>query len=340
MKLNGFLKGTGKVGNLVVSTISGQTVAREYQPIVANPNTTAQVAQRAKLKLLSQLSAALAAVIAMAKDGMTSPRNKFIQRNMGIVAYSGGAAQVSYENIQLTEGNTGLPNVVVTRVAPAGAQAGKIHVELQEDARVACARVAYILYQKSTQNQLIKLGTAIESNAGVDGKFGHDFTYATGDIIVWAYGMRDTSAQASAKYNNYSVMTGEDFARLIATRSLNASDYALTETRGNTLFSESNASQEPNVGENMVYITAGAGGSVGGQGFVNGRKSVANGDSVTVTATPSSGYNFDGWYSQSGGQQTLVSQTAEYTFTMGQNNIDLIAVFAAQSSGGPSGFEE
>lgn len=340
MKVNGFLKGTGKVGNLVVSTISGQTIAREYQPIVANPNTSAQVAQRAKLKLLSQLSAALAPVIAMSKDGMTSPRNKFIKLNMGIVAYSGGAAQVSYENLQLTEGNTGLPNVIVTRVAPAGAEEGKIHVELQEDARAACARVAYILYQKSTQNQLIKLATAIESASGENGKFGHDFAYAAGDIIVWAYGMRDTSAQASAKYNNYSVQTGEDFARLIAGRSLNASDYALTETRGNTLFSDTSASQEPSAGEHMVYITAGAGGSVGGQGFVNGRKSVASGTSVTITATPLSGYTFDGWYSQSGGQQTLVAQTAEYTFTMGQNNVDLIAVFASQGGDGPGGFEE
>ena len=338
MKLNGFLKGTGKVGNLVVSTVSGQTIAREYQPVVANPNTSAQVAQRAKLKLLSQLSAALAPVIAMPKDGMTSPRNQFIKANMGNVVYSGGAAQVSYENLQLTLGNTGLPNVVISRAEAAGQTPAKIHVELQEDARAACSRVVYVLYQKSSQSQLIKYATAIESNAGDNGLFGHDFAYATGDIIVWAYGMRDTSAAANAKYNNYSVQTGEDFARLIAGRSLNASDYALTETRGNTLFSGDSASQEAAAGEHMVYITAGDGGSVAGTGFTNGRKSVAEGAEVVVTATPAAGHNFDGWYSQAGGQQTLVSSSTTYTFTMGQNNVDLIAIFGEDN--GPGGFEE
>lgn len=338
MKLNGFLKGTGKVGNIVVSTISGQTVAREYQPNVSNPNTQAQVEQRSKLKLLSQLSAALAPVIAMPKDGLTSSRNQFIRANMGNVVYSGGAAQVSYENLQMTLGNTGLPNVVVSRTDQAGQTAGKISVQLAEDARAACSRVVYVVYQKSSQNQLIKFATAIEATAGDNGLFAHDFPYATGDIIVWAFGMRDTSAAANAKYMNYSVQTGEDFARLIAARSLAASDYALTETRGNTLFSGDSASVEANTGEHMVYITAGDGGSVSGTGFSNNRKSVAEGAEVVVTATPAVGHNFDGWYLQSGGGQTLVSSSTTYTFTMGQNNIDLIAIFGEDT--GPGGFEE
>lgn len=52
--LNGVLE--GKVGNTVFATVGGQNIARKYQPIVANPRTTAQVNQRAKVSLAGQIS--------------------------------------------------------------------------------------------------------------------------------------------------------------------------------------------------------------------------------------------------------------------------------------------
>ena len=46
MKIRGYLKGKGKLGNIVLSTVAGETIARDYNPEVANPNTAAQVEQR------------------------------------------------------------------------------------------------------------------------------------------------------------------------------------------------------------------------------------------------------------------------------------------------------
>lgn len=51
--------GSGRAGNFVFSKLDGVTIVRAYQPHVANPNTLAQIEQRAKLKLASQYAAAL-----------------------------------------------------------------------------------------------------------------------------------------------------------------------------------------------------------------------------------------------------------------------------------------
>lgn len=50
---------SGRVGNMVFSKMNGKTIARSYQPQVANPNSLAQVETRSKLKLASQYAAAL-----------------------------------------------------------------------------------------------------------------------------------------------------------------------------------------------------------------------------------------------------------------------------------------
>lgn len=325
-------KANGKVGSIVYSVAAGQQIAREYQPNVANPNTAGQVAQRAKLKLASQLSAALAPVIAIPKEGLKSSRNLFIKKNIKGIFYSGGTAQVSYENLQLTNGNTGFPAIEAQRVSGTG-----ITVNVSENVASRVARVVYIVYKKSSEQMLEKVADVIESTPGENGKFSHSFPEMSGDIIIYAYGMKDNNANAAANYANYQVATGEDIAKLVAGRSISTSDYTLTQTRGLTLFSGDTESVAIPDGSHMVYITAGAGGSVSGTGFENGRKIVAEGASVSVTATPASGYYFGGWFTQSGGQQTLVSNSATYEFTMGQNNVDLVAVF--HDNDDPSGFE-
>lgn len=50
---------SGRIGNMVYSKKNGITIARSYQPQVANPNTQMQVYTRARLKAASQTAAAL-----------------------------------------------------------------------------------------------------------------------------------------------------------------------------------------------------------------------------------------------------------------------------------------
>lgn len=57
-KLTGgvFSKGSGRLGGHVLAVSNGQQIVREYQPNVANPRTSLQKAQRAKVVLAGKLS--------------------------------------------------------------------------------------------------------------------------------------------------------------------------------------------------------------------------------------------------------------------------------------------
>lgn len=306
-------KATGKVGAIVYSVSGGQMVAREYQPHVANPSTIAQTNQRAAFKLLSQIAAALAPVIVIPKEGLKSSRNLFIKRNANAVSTNSGVAQLTYENLQLTNGNAGLPAIEATRAAETG-----ISINLAERCDAAVTRVVYILYKKTSEQTLQYVQSIIVEAAGAEGKFPGTLYYVEGDICLFAYGMKDLNAKASAKYNDYNVTNGEDIASLVLLRNLSLSDYQFTQTRGTTMFADESSTVVVPEGSARVFLTASGNGSVSGAGvFVIGSQ-------VTVTATPSSGNRFVGW--KPNGDDNYVSTSAEYTFTL-QGQEDLIAVF-------------
>src|SRR5207248_7238747 len=89
----------------------------------------------------------------------------------------------------------------------------------------------------------------------------------------------------------------------------------------------------------QLYNYAGSGGgctytistssSPSGSGTTTGGGTVACNSSVTVAATPNSGYNFVNWTEGT----TVVSTSASYTFTASANRT-LVANFTAASSGG------
>lgn len=306
-------KATGKVGSMVYSVAGGQMIAREYQPHVANPNTVAQTDQRAKFKLMSQLAAALAPVIVIPKEGLKSSRNLFIKRNNDSVSASGGVAQITYENVQLTNGNAGLPAIEATRDAATG-----ISINLAERCDAAVSRVVYIVYKKTSEQTLQYMESIIVDAPGSEGKFPGTLLYIEGDICLFAYGMKDLNAKASAKYNNYSVSNGEDIARLVLKRNLSLSDYQFTQTRGTTMFAGENSTTIVPEGSARVFVTPEGPGSVSGAGvFVIGSQ-------VTVHATPSAGARFRGW--RLNGDDQVISTDADYTFEL-TAQIDLVATF-------------
>lgn len=314
----------GKLGAVVYSVNTGVQIAREYNPQVKNPNTMSQVNQRSRLKLASQLAAALSPVIAIAREGLVSPRNLFIKGNMDFVSANEGQAMISYENIQLTKGVAGLPAVKAAR------QSNKINFELVSDARKSVSRIVYIIYSKTSENQLQLVNSVVISEAGENGTFPASIADFVGDVIIWAYGIKDNSSSATSKYGNYSVNTGEDIAQLVMSRKLAAGDYQFTKTRGTTLFEGEESTTDATPSQNLVYITASGPGKVSGTGFTGNRKAVNKGESVTVTATPNEGAKFDGW--RLNGQTQNISSTAEYTFTPTATT-DLIAVFSTDDFG-------
>lgn len=319
-------KTTGKIGSIVFATSGGMTIAREYNPHVANPSTQAQVNQRARMKLMSQLSASLSPVLAMQKEGLVSRRNKFTSKNFDACYVLNGEAQITYENVQITEGNTSLPAITAAGAVAEGVML--IQAALSAEPSATISRVVYCLFRKTSEGKLEFVTSQIVSTrltAGVNQYFVATFEeLAVAEYVIFAYGMSDTSERASAEYGNLNVVTASDLARLVATRSISYQDYQFTQTRAITIASDGTAVQPETAGNLRVFVTAlGSGGSVSGGG------SYAPGSSVTVVATPASGYDFVRWV-KNGTNQT-VSESASYTFTL-QEQTDLIAIFTEHNN--------
>lgn len=322
-------KTTGKIGSIVFSTSGGETIAREYNPHVANPNTMAQVNQRARMKLMSQLSAALAPVVAMRKEGLTSARNKFVQRNFGASYASGGVAQISYENVQLTSGNAGLPQV--KWLASAETDVPTLGAFFTDEPSTNISRVVWCLFRKTDEGKLEFVSSQIVSertNAQAPGRYFvaafeniimNDNSQLGANYVLYAYGMSDTSESATARYGNLNVQNATDIARLVATRTISFEDYQFTQTRGASANSGSEESTDVPVGSARVFVTA-----LGNGGSVSGGGTFQIGSQVTVVATPASGWTFRNWLYN--GTSLVASTSASYTFTLNEQT-DLIAVF-------------
>ena len=319
-------KTTGKIGSIVFATSGGETIAREYNPHVANPNTQAQVNQRARMKLMSQLSAALAPVLAMQKEGLVSKRNKFTSKNFDACYALNGEAQITYENVQITEGNTALPALYAMGAVEGGLMA--IAVGLSSNPSAQINRVVYCIFRKTAEGKLEYVSSAINNTRG-NGSQGVYFVQdlqglPVAEYVIFAYGMSDTSERASAEYGNLNVVTASDLARLVATRAISYQDYQFTQTRAITIDSTGAAVQPETQGNIRCYVTA-----LGQGGTVTGGGSYAPGTSVTVQAVAASGYIFRNWIKN--GTSQVVSTANPYTFTI-QEQTDLVATFDVYSN--------
>ena len=335
MKLNGLLgTGSGKLGTSVFTTVKGIQVVRQYQPVVTNPATNLQVSQRSRFKLVSQLAASMADVIAMPRTGLTSGRNLFIKKNMPAIIGNEQGAQVSYENLQLTNGTAALPAIVATR------SNNNLTLKLASNASAIINRVIYCIFTKGSGGQLMLNTSAIVSDAGEDGTFKLQVPDVAGDLAIYAYGMKDTSAAASATFGNYKVTNASDVATLVSQRSLSSKDFIFTKTRGTTIYN----GEEQNVtaGENqvMVFLSVGAQGAVdvkigdkpadmvaAGKSY---RKAVDKGSKIVFTADADMQWQVNAWKDNSNGK--TVSTSTTYTVENVQNNIDLSVSFKAKGN--------
>lgn len=220
------IRKSGRVGGSVFAIRNGVTIERAYNPIVANPSSEGQVAQRAKFKLLSQLAAILAGVIAIPREGIVSPRNLFTKANYSQTTYASQAAAIDLEKIQLTRGHVALPAVTATR------NNNNLSIALETNASNIVDRVVYVLLIKTADELLRIKETGVVSTAGADGTFPITMYAGNNDAVILAYGIRDNTDAARAAFGNIIVPTAEDVAKLLVTRTLTNSDVTLTETVG------------------------------------------------------------------------------------------------------------
>lgn len=243
-------KGSGKLGGSVYVINHGVQIEREYNGSVSNPSTSAQVAQRARFKLASQVSAALENVIAIPRKGIQSPRNRFVKRNMPFFYGGVDGAQVTYENLQLTLGSNGLPSILVERM-----QTGDLELTLTEPVHMSVSHVAYSIFRK-TDEELLQLVASEVVQVNED-NVEADVTIADpgGDLVIFAYGYRMKNAKAKAKYDNYRVSNAADMATLIANRRLELSDVYFSATRGTSIKAGDVNNPTPGDNDVMLYLS-------------------------------------------------------------------------------------
>lgn len=230
MRLNGiFGTGSGKVGSAVFATVAGKQIVRPYQSKVTNPNTDAQITQRAKFKLLSQLAAAMAPVIVIPKSGLVSARNRFVKKNIPLATYADDKASIVLAAIQLTESNTSFPNLAYNH----DTGTDTLHVELEDFVTGIFEKVRYALFRKTEDAKLQLVAQAVVNVSNSAGDVaGHDFSGLTnGEYIVYGYGMNPKNASASVGYNNYDTEAGETTADLESSLRISTYNYNFSVTK-------------------------------------------------------------------------------------------------------------
>lgn len=222
-----FLTGaTGKFAGAAFQQSPGNgTILREVvKPI--NPSTEAQVEQRAKFKLMSQVASAFKPVIAMKREGNITPRNMFVKINSPLLSFDsvGKQARINLDELQLTK----------------SAQAVGLQIAYDEDNHNAVATLsaempilygAVFLYVTPTDDgcgvtiKNIVRETVKEAAASIS----HTFENASFDHLILAYGITQDTAGLEVKYGNFEHVDAKTFLRVLSNL---AESSSLTKTAG------------------------------------------------------------------------------------------------------------
>ena len=280
-------KGSGKLGSTVFAVNSGVQIAREYQPKVANPNTEAQQDTRARFKLMSQLSAVMAPVIAIKKDGLKTARNQFQSINFDIVEYTNENASINLNLVQLTKSNRSFAGFSADRSGGTS-----IAVQLLGSMAATADRIVYIAYEKQDDNSLALIGSKVCSTPGADGKFADTLPYSNKAVVLYAYAIKDTDESVTAKFGNLVAPSAEKVAKLLVSSSENMNAVNLTKTAGLTMGvgvteADSNSSML-----DLVTVTV----TPNEHATITGGGQYPKGSQVTLTASNfAQGYSFSAW---------------------------------------------
>ena len=218
---------TGKVADAVMVIRNGEQIVRKYQPKVSNPCTPGQIASRAKMKLMSQLSAVMAPVIAMPRAGAVSTRNQFVKENYKASTYNENKADIQLTDIKLTKSVVSLPSVV------ASLSGNDVTARLSGSTDLDVSRVVYTLFLKQPDNTLRYAGSKVVTDAGDNNSYPATFTglFTNSNGVVYAYGVRDNTESARVAFGNMQANSAETVAKLIVSRSVTETDVTLTETQ-------------------------------------------------------------------------------------------------------------
>ena len=304
-KMYGFSgKVTGKKGDAVFSVRNGEQIIRQYNPLVANPKTSKQVNSRARLKLMSQLSAILGPVIAIAREGAVSSRNLFTKVNYPLSEVNSGTAEIQLADVQLTKSHVGMISINADRT-----DGQHLSVHLNEDGRDSFARIVYVAIVKQPDTSIRLLGSAMTDEPGANGFYPAQLPYTANEVTVLAYGIHDNDDRVNAQFGNIHGAPAQGVAELITSRAILAGSVTLSETVGVTLPVGTNTADSGTTERATVSV------SITGNGTVSGAGTYNVGSTIQLTANPSEGATFAGWYANN----VLITTANPYTLTLSAN---------------------
>lgn len=209
------------MGSAVFRVREGQQIVAQYNPIVKNPNTTGQQAQRAKFKLMSQLAAIMSpgfgtmGVTKRANGGKGSTRNGFVQKNFPLVTAEetedSVIAKVPMEELQLTDSFRYLPELTLT---PETGDVNEIVAGMTNvPAEVSTIRLILVGYSGAVGADSQANIQQIADVPVEDGEMGYTFEVpSAGKYTVLAYGLIPSeSAKASIDLDNIHTPADENF---------------------------------------------------------------------------------------------------------------------------------
>lgn len=199
MKLQGFVgKGTGKLGASVWTVRKGVQVVREYTDKVTNPNTPAQVGQRAKFKLLTQLGAVVAGAGMFFRNlnPGESMRNAFMRANMPAVTLSptGDVALLNVGAVALTDGHTTAPTATFNR------STGALSVDVSAPAMSDIVGIGYAVITLPDVGRVIGYSARAEKAESATAITANIIAPAAlmnkTNVLIWGYRFADAAARA------------------------------------------------------------------------------------------------------------------------------------------------
>ena len=301
MKTTGIAgKGSGKSGSQVYVVSHGVQIVRKYQSKVSQPNTQSQVNVRSRFALLSQLSAAMASVIAIPRKSNVSSRNAFSRINSQYIYMDRDVATANLNKLQLTAGNVAMPKPFAYRATHG------VAVQLLDRPTPDVAAVVYSIFEKTLDGKISLVASLVVKDAGIDRRFHVQTDIEDGEFIIYCYGLKFRSDKAASAFSSYSIETGEDVARLTAIRKLSTNDYTFTSTQGVTLGRNRQMSHDSTDGYCAVSVSIVGHGSVEWIGDGLEYITVRRGETLIFDATPDNGYSFLGWTDQGSGQYISV----------------------------------
>ncbi len=231
---------TGKKAGVITYKVGDTYLVREYTPKVHNPNTLKQVQQRAKIKLLSQITALMRFYIAIFPSSGKSARSIFQRLNYPFITAQNTIASLNFSQMLLSESVRPLPQVEKD-VIPIDTRFRK-YIHFLDEPTADIKRVFYFLFTKSDDNKLTLVECYLSERRttptarGFFNWAGAPFEVDTEgkslyDYVVYAVGMGDNSEEATEYFLNLDVDYIEQVGRLISEKLISSADYYFTETK-------------------------------------------------------------------------------------------------------------